>query len=333
MQNRPKNLVEAVERVKWASLALPTRQELRIHAGNKEAIEQAARWVFASPHFSGDLNKGLLLMGPKGSGKSHLMRCIAHLLTPVGKGFMVKKCADIVAEFCDTNTSKVAGDSQQAGGYHVIDKYATMERICFDDLCEEPMGKWYGEEVNVMQQILGKRADLMATRRLLTMFTTNHGPEKQEAQYGGRVRDRLSMMHTPFVVDVDPDNSSMGFRQTANVLSWREPEERPIEVSEMDPRLQELMEILANEKNEVRKREIEDQQRKKAIYLEGCISKFRKMTMSELMRAVQLEPYVEAKDMARAEFDMRSPIPLAEVERKAQEEIAARNANLSRKVA
>lgn len=319
MDNRPKTLEQAVERVKWASLALPTRQELKIHASNREAIEQAARWVFNSPHFSGDLNKGLLFMGPKGSGKSHLMRCIAHLLTPVSKGFMVKKCADIVGEFSNTDSSKVGGDTQQAGGHQVIDKYATIERICFDDLCEEPMGKWYGEEVNVMQQILAKRADLMATRSLLTMFTTNHGPEKQEEKYGGRVRDRMAMMHTPFVVDVDPDNNSMGFRQTANVLSWRAPEEKPREIAVEDPGLKALIDQIAAEKNLRLKQKIEDQEREKANYLQGFMPRVRRMTLAELINAATLEPYAEAKEMARAEFDRKAPITLAEFHAKVQQ--------------
>lgn len=326
MNNRPANLEQAVERVKWASLALPTRQELRIHENNRVAIEQAARWVFNSTHFDGDLNKGLLFMGPKGSGKSHLMRCIAHMLTPQGKGFMVKKCADIVIEFSDTTTAKVGGDTQQSGGYNVIDKYAAMERICFDDLCEEPMGKWYGEEVNVMQMILAKRADLMATRRLLTMFTTNHGPEEQEKKYGGRVRDRLAMMHTPFVVDVDPDNNSMGFRQTANVLSWRAPEEKPREIQVDDPKLKALIEQLGNDKNLRLKQKIEDQEREKANYLQGFMPRVRRMTLAELINAATLEPYTEAKEMAIAEFDRKAPITFTEFQAKVKQQTEKENA-------
>lgn len=330
--SRPKTIEEAVEHIRWASLQLPTQQELKIHEGNRRAIEQAARWHFQSSAFDGDLNKGLELRGPKGTGKSHLMRILAHLMTP--QGFMVKKCADIVAEFSDTSTSKVGGDTAQAGGYQVIKKYASIPRICFDDLCEEPMGKWYGEEVNVMQMILAERGDLMATRPLLTMITTNHGPEKQEERYGARVRDRKALMVTPFVVAPDPDPSAMGFRQTANVISWRTaPEPAKAGPVSLDPKLAELMEQLASEKNEVRKRDIEEQQTKKANYLSGCLQKFRKMTMRELMQAAQMEPYAEAKDMARAEFDQRSPVPLAEIERKANEEITKRETDRLKKAA
>lgn len=316
----PTTIEEAIGRIQLASLNLQTRQELIVHEGNRKAIEQVARWLYNSPRYEGDRRKGIELRGPKGTGKTHLMRCLSAMLFP--DGFLVKKCADIVTEFSDTSVVKVGGETRPIGGYQVIDKYAAMPRVCFDDLLEEPMGKWYGEEVNVMQMILSKRGDLMASQRMLTMITTNHGSDEEEARYGQRVRDRLALMRCPFVVHPNPDPNATGLRETAEVLDWRKPTETPVNERVSIDRVQQVIQQLADEKNDGLKERLREEQEGKSRYLAGFIGRARQMTLTELMHAVKWEPYSEARKIARQEFDRRAPISLEELEKQAQERLA-----------
>jgi DNA replication protein DnaC len=129
--------------------------------------------------FSIDLNKGILLSGPIGCGKTSLMNLMKHL-TPSEHKFSVKPCRDISFEFIKE-------------GYEIIHKYSRSapKTICFDDLGTENNLKYFGNECSVMAEILLSRYDLFITRKLQTHITTNLSASEIEETYGNRVRSRL----------------------------------------------------------------------------------------------------------------------------------------------
>lgn len=131
-----------------------------------------------------DLNKGILLSGPIGSGKTSLMNLMKHI-TPTEHKFSVKPCRDISFEFIQD-------------GYEIIHRYSKgslyqsePKTFCFDDLGIENNLKYYGNECNVMAEILLSRYDLFVSRKLQTHITTNLSASEIEKQYGNRVRSRL----------------------------------------------------------------------------------------------------------------------------------------------
>ncbi|UPT69928.1 MAG: ATP-binding protein [Flavobacterium sp. JAD_PAG50586_2] len=131
-----------------------------------------------------NLNKGILMSGPVGCGKTSLMNLMKYL-TPVEYKFIVKPCRDISFEFIKD-------------GYEVIHRYSRgkLEQLdpkiyCFDDLGLENNLKYYGNECNVMAEILLSRYDLYISRRIQTHITTNLSASEIEAQYGNRVRSRM----------------------------------------------------------------------------------------------------------------------------------------------
>jgi hypothetical protein len=93
-----------------------------------------------------DLNKGILLTGPIGCGKSSLIY-LCRLLQPPQQRFIIRSCRDVCFEFKKT-------------GYDVIQKYSQLsfenyapKHYCFDDLGTETNMKFYGDEqCNVMQK-------------------------------------------------------------------------------------------------------------------------------------------------------------------------------------
>ena len=134
-----------------------------------------------------DLNKGLLLSGPIGSGKTTLMNLIKLIAKPDNK-FSVKPCRVIRFEFIQD-------------GYEVIHRYSKgklyqsdTRTFCFDDLGTEKNLKYFGNECNVMAEILLSRYDLFISKKLKTHITTNLSASEIEKHYGNRVRSRLREM-------------------------------------------------------------------------------------------------------------------------------------------
>lgn len=133
-----------------------------------------------------DLNKGLLLSGPVGIGKTSLMN-LMKILTSAEHKFYIKPCRDISYEFIQE-------------GYEIIQKYSKgklypdPKTICFDDLGTENNIKYYGNECNVMAEILLSRYDLFISRKIITHITTNLSATELETAYGNRVRSRLRSM-------------------------------------------------------------------------------------------------------------------------------------------
>ena len=131
-----------------------------------------------------NLEKGILLTGPIGCGKTTLMTLMKHL-APADNKFSVKPCRDISFEFIQD-------------GYQILHKYSigklyhTEPRTyCFDDLGTENNLKYFGNECNVMAEILLSRYDLFISKKLKTHITTNLSANEIEKQYGNRVRSRL----------------------------------------------------------------------------------------------------------------------------------------------
>ena len=137
--------------------------------------------------FNIDLEKGILLTGPIGCGKTSLMNLMKYI-APIENKFSVKPCRDISFEFIQD-------------GYQIIHKYSIGQlyhtdprTYCFDDLGTENNLKYFGNECNVMAEILLSRYDLFISKKLQTHITTNLSATEIEKHYGNRVRSRLREM-------------------------------------------------------------------------------------------------------------------------------------------
>jgi hypothetical protein len=62
---------------------------------------------------------------------------------------------------------------------------------CFDDLGAEQSLKYYGNECNIMAEILLSRYDIFIAQDMLTHITTNLSASEIENGYGSRVRSRM----------------------------------------------------------------------------------------------------------------------------------------------
>ena len=137
--------------------------------------------------FGLDLSKGILLSGPVGSGKTTLMTIMKYITQKENK-FYMRTCRDVSFEFIKE-------------GYEIIHKYSRgsysqtdCKNYCFDDLGVESNLKYYGNECNVMAEIILSRYDLFISKKVITHITTNLSASEIETMYGNRVRSRLRAM-------------------------------------------------------------------------------------------------------------------------------------------
>ena len=127
-----------------------------------------------------DPDKGLLLSGPVGCGKTSLMKLLRHL-TPHFKPYEVMPCRNIVFGFNHV-------------GHRIIEDYGDGRYYCFDDLGIEPTGRYFGKDCNVMGEILLSRHELFIETGVRTHATTNLNAQELEERYGKRVRSRMRQL-------------------------------------------------------------------------------------------------------------------------------------------
>ena len=134
-----------------------------------------------------DLTKGIMLSGPIGCGKTTLLR-LMKLIAVEEKKFFFFTCREISFEFIKEGYDVIHRYSKGVPGKH------TQKHIGFDDLGTEKNLKYFGNEANVMAEIILTRYDMYHDNKFLTHITTNLSATELEDYYGNRVRSRLRNM-------------------------------------------------------------------------------------------------------------------------------------------
>lgn len=165
-----------------------------IDENNREIFETLCMYFSGDPAFElqgkgFSFEKGIMLYGPIGCGKTSLMKMFAvNSFRP----FSVVSCRSVA----DTYASEGPQSLYKYSDLHPVfpDLNFGIAEIgrCFDDLGTEDDKKNFGNQVNVMQDILYKIYD----NNLLGQFhlTTNIIGDQIESQYGARIRSRMREM-------------------------------------------------------------------------------------------------------------------------------------------
>ncbi len=127
-----------------------------------------------------DINKGILLSGPVGCGKTSLMKLLPAIV-PHQKWYKVVPTRSIVFAF-------------NHAGYKCIERFGSYNSYCFDDLGIEPIGRFFAKDCNVLGEILLSRHELFINHKVKTYATTNLNAQELEELYGLRVRSRMRQM-------------------------------------------------------------------------------------------------------------------------------------------
>jgi len=140
-----------------------------------------------------DINKGLLVSGSVGTGKTLSMK----IMQKIFGGFSIVSSRHIVREFMIDSVRVIDtyGRKSFQINAHGNPDMNKPKHICFDDiLLEESHSKFYGNEQNVIAEVLLDRYDMFLRSKMFTYATTNSDMSKLEITYGLRVRDRIREM-------------------------------------------------------------------------------------------------------------------------------------------
>lgn len=134
-----------------------------------------------------DLDKGILLTGPVGCGKTTIMKLVRHIVPHI-RGYEVIPARNMTFGFNNL-------------GYRIIEDYGNGGQYCFDDIGIEPIGRYFGKDCNVLGELMLSRHELFLKNKLKTHGTTNLNAEELEERYGQRVRSRMREMFNLIAFD------------------------------------------------------------------------------------------------------------------------------------
>jgi DNA replication protein DnaC len=137
-----------------------------------------------------DLKKGIMLSGPVDCGKTSIMSVIRYFQNENVR-HKLKPCREIILEFFSKGFETITKYGQS---FNKLDGMWLPKIYCFDDLGFEKKAIYYGNECDVMKEIILSRYDLFESIGMVTHFTTNLSLEELEIRYGENVMSRLEAM-------------------------------------------------------------------------------------------------------------------------------------------
>lgn len=168
---------------------------------NKPVLEALFYYFTNNPKFNNtnvcynqpSLNKGILLSGNTGSGKTTLMRLFQQLKL---QKYQIYSAYDFVSDF-------------EKNGETGITNYFNNP-LLFDDLGAEQEAYYYGKRENVGTRLLEKRHLNYTTKGLITHATSNLKYEQLCDKYGFRMRGRFPEMFN--IIYLGKKSNSVDFR-------------------------------------------------------------------------------------------------------------------------
>lgn len=151
-----------------------------------KVYKELIRYFHADPEFKGDLIKGILLMGPTGTGKTLAMEVMSiYRQIDDTKFIMNDKVYKMNYEIIDVNRLV---NFFMDNAFDGIDIYCRRHIVCIDDIGTEiEQVKHYGNTLDVVSHVLSERY----AKRLITFGTTNFPIEVLEQKYDNRVTSRM----------------------------------------------------------------------------------------------------------------------------------------------
>lgn len=154
---------------------------------NPKVTDQIVYYVLRSDKFDGDLEKGLLLMGQTGVGKTVYLKALSLFM-----GYAQKFRFRIFTGF---EMERIYQLDKSHSDVYPLEQALKNKMFGIDDLGEEHSSiKRYGTEINVGIDTLTQRHQMFTNKGCLTFATTNLNADMIGQKYGSRIESRAHEM-------------------------------------------------------------------------------------------------------------------------------------------
>jgi len=153
-----------------------TLDRFEINGKNNKSFSMVKNYIES---FSSDTEVGIMLVGPVGTGKTHLAIAILQELIKKGHAGAYVTVPELLDEIRDSISSEVRGGSAK-----LMQLVKTIPVLVLDDLGTEKATEWVRERLYV---IINARYEDMKP----TIITTNCGIEELQERIGERTVSRL----------------------------------------------------------------------------------------------------------------------------------------------
>jgi DNA replication protein DnaC len=180
-------------------IAMHFEPSFNFSEGVQSTYRKLIQYVHGDPSFDGTLEKGLMIIGPSGTGKTLAMKIMQTYRKiddtwylkdgkPYRMNYDIYHVNDVVSSFIDN-------------GFDGIELYCKRYVACFDDIGSEiERVKHYGNDLDVISHILAERY----AGGLLTFGTSNFPVKTLEEKYDDRTISRMYALFN-FIVMKDID--------------------------------------------------------------------------------------------------------------------------------
>jgi predicted ATPase len=178
----------------------------RIDEYNQQQIIKGLQYFNRDPVFETNglsLNKGLMVMGNYGTGKTIYMKIFKHYcyVKRLNHQFKIECSEDIshlfaIYGYAGINAFMKNIEEKSPGCYVQVPK-----NLCIDDLgAERDSVKYFGNDENVMSTVLSARYNLFQ-KGIFTHITTNLNQTRLVERYGDRLYSRFKEMFNIIILD------------------------------------------------------------------------------------------------------------------------------------
>lgn len=162
-----------------------------------ESVKKLIDWYYMGGVYSMDYQKGILIKGATGRGKTMLFDVFANFMK-------VEQCSGyqsdeyIPLSMTKVNSRTIAEDFIR-DGFEGIRKYYFGRGLMIDDIGAEVTAQYYGNKVDVIAEVIDRREE----NRLLTFATTNLA--KLSERYDDRTTSRMASLFNIWYMDGEED--------------------------------------------------------------------------------------------------------------------------------
>lgn len=161
-----------------------------VDAENQPVIEELIHYFAQTGQGNLNPRKGILLAGNVGSGKTLLLETFNTLVRRT-QPYYKTTARQVAKEYAADGLTALVRFLKQ---FRKTPQGLVPVDFFFDDLGAEDNKKHYGNEANVMAEVIYDRYELFTRYATRTHFTTNLTTEELEDKYGTRAYSRLCQM-------------------------------------------------------------------------------------------------------------------------------------------